>query len=189
MKATKEQIKEAFRKTIHRWEMIVEDPDYRDGSYCHLCILENIEGNIIQFCNESCPIRGYKGEDHFACDETPCLTFFNNQTKENALVELNFLREVYLDFLENLIQEQCDELCMAMKAESEEAKKEWVDITKEIEWRLHQAPYTRGYWVRGYYKGEPIVWLDNDGIDSFSSYDTKIEKSDMSFNVIKRIEK
>ena len=189
MKATKEQIKEAFRKTISRWEMITKDVKYFEESKCSLCLLENAPGDPFMSCNKSCPIQSYKGKEHTCCNDTPYGNFYEERDYESALVELNFLREVYLDFLENEMQRKLDELSMAMKAEAEEAKEEWVDITKEIEWRLHQSPCTRGYWIRGYYEGEPIVWLDNDGINSFSSRDTKVEKSDMSFNVLKRVEK
>jgi len=185
-KATKKKIMEAFRKTISRWERIAEDPSHYDESYCHLCALENKEGDISQLCNESCPVKNYKGKSHPVCIDTPYHVFHRNRTKESALVELNFLREVYLDFLEDEIQEKVEELGKAIRVEIRE-KEECVDITKEIEWKLHtNSIYANSYWLRGYYKDKAIVWLDNDGISGFGLADIKVEKEDMSFTVFKR---
>jgi len=126
MKPTREQIKEAFKKTIERWEKIVKDPDYYAESYCHLCTLENGgTSSSKQECNTSCPIRRYKDGKYRICCGTPFFAFMNYRTEENARRELAFLREVYIDFLE----------------QKEEGKKEACeeDITEECIFHIRKS--------------------------------------------------
>ena len=144
-------------------------------------------------CNESCPIFNYKGEEHFCCKNTPYGNFFEERDYESALVELNFLRKVYLDFLENEIQEQYDELCMAKKAEAEEAKEEWVNITKELTAKVDMISKHQGY-IKLYHNGYYVVYTQSncraEGLELVSSHcDYKVETKGGDFNVFKRIEK
>jgi hypothetical protein len=90
---TRQQIKEAFKETIERWEKIVEDVDYFERSHCELCPLFHL-------CSETkaCPIVIYTKETN--CSGTPYLNFWNDRTPANALAELNFLRKVYIWWME-----------------------------------------------------------------------------------------
>lgn len=185
-KASKEKIREAFRKTISRWQKIVKDPDYFKGTYCYLCILENDEDNDRQKCNDSCPIKNYKGEDHWACCDTPYNTFFDHQTKENARVELTFLCEVFIDFLEDEIQDEAQDQTITLKGfweeleeeEAAEKKEEWVDVTERFEFRSYQAGMY--YWIGIYekYKSLQIGWLDSAGVNicTHAKKEYKIER-------------
>lgn len=155
-KATRSQVKEAFRGTLDRWEKIVKDPSYHSDTFCQLCTLEldyPAMSQNDQRCNESCPIRSYNEGYHYACSNTPYSAFTNYQTTENAQAELDFLREVYVDFLEKELKESIEHIkaCKASKAEAEEEKKpkepKWKDITNDL--RLHKSYDARG--VDGFY--------------------------------------
>ena len=83
--------------------------------------------------------------------------------------------------------EECPEAEGILKKGFPEAFKveEWVDITKEIEWKLY-PDYSGSFWVRGYHKDKAIVWLDAEGINDFGLSEIKVEKEDMSFRILKR---
>lgn len=166
MKATDEQIMKAFRETIERWEKIVKDPDYFSESNCSLCLLENDTGDEHQRCNSSCPIRNYRGGDHWGCVETPYNTFYNARTEENALVELEFLCEVYVDFLEDKVQGLLDEIGKGLKVEAEaEKKEEWVDVTESLHLSFHKH-FSGGYDIHFSPKDDAknwIGWIYSDG--------------------------
>ena len=91
---TREQIKEAFNKTIERWEKIVEDVSYYNRSTCVLC--ELFPGAA---CKEKiCPVAIYAKQS--VCHGTPYWDFTHDKTPANALAELNFLRKVYIWWME-----------------------------------------------------------------------------------------
>lgn len=186
MKPTKKQIKEAFRETIERWGKIVNNLSYYEESYCSLCTLENVPGDICMSCNHSCPIRNYKDENHYCCVKTPYGNFYHNRTPENALVELNFLREVYIDFLEKNGMN---------KEKAEEAKcckeEEWEDVTRELTAEVCMIE-PRGYivlshdgikiaYTKSHYKDEGLRF-------SLRHNDYKIETKGGDFNILRKKE-
>lgn len=180
---TRQQIKEAFKKTIERWERMVEDVDYFHETECSLCLLEATDDFYV--CTEFCPIRLHTSKSF--CHGTPYTNFFRDKTPANALAELNFLRKVYIWWMEEGEKDKKWESLTGYKREiKEEKKEEWVDVTEEVDWRLHKLGHT--FWVRGYYKNEFIVWLDNDGISRQmqSLYEIKVKRDNMSFNVLKK---
>lgn len=196
-KVSKEEIGRAFRKTIDRWQEIVKDPGYHEKSYCHLCTLENDEGDEeMRGCNKWCPIRYYNGGLHGGCCDTPYFTFTNHKTKENAKAELDFLCEVYLDFLENQIQEQLGELNRAIKEETREAeekKEEWVGVTEELTAKVYMITEHQGY-IRLYHNGRYVAFTKSDheikGLELVLNHqDYKIETKGGDFTVFKRRER
>jgi len=104
MKPTREKIKKAFKETIERWEKIVKDPTYHGRSECPLCCVDD----------------GIKYGNHAICTNTPYHNFAANPTSENALAELNFLRKVYIWYIDN------------GKDVEVKPKEGWEDITEEI---------------------------------------------------------
>ena len=130
---TREQIKEAFIKTIERWERIVEDVDFFHETECSLCLLEGTADEYV--CSQLCPVRLYT--ELTSCGGTPYGKFFHDKTPANALVELNFLRKVYIWWIEK-------EEILEIKGNKfygnemkEEKKEEWVDVTKNIKAKAH----------------------------------------------------
>ena len=119
---TREQIKEAFKKTIERWEKIVEDVDYFHESECALCLLESPDGEHY-VCSQLCPIKSHTKGGLDSCHATPYPKFFQDKTPENALAELNFLRKVYIWWIEE-------------EGKDVKGKEEWVDVSKEVKFWL-----------------------------------------------------
>ena len=156
MEPTRQQIKEAFKKTIERWERIVEDVSYFERSSCDLCPL-------FSNCSESkaCPIVLYtKGTN---CRNTPYINFHNDKTPANALPELNFLRKVYIWWVE---KEKDDWGIGVVRAREEEKKEEYENVTKEIRWEVESEFSERGSLV-GTHNGVRVVVATNRGIERF----------------------
>ena len=148
--ATREEIKEAFKKTIDRWQRIFEDPDYYYSSNCPLCDLPLVRLGCLE---KGCPIALYTKTG--GCKNTPYEKFELNKTPENALAELNFLRQVYIWFIEK------GKYIKGL--EQEEKKEEWVDVTDEIEWRL-ESSFGKCKTLAGYYNHARIAIASNHGI-------------------------
>jgi len=159
---TREQIQKAFKETIERWEKIVRNPDYYVESNCQLCLL-----NGDTSCHSSCPIRDYG--DHAVCRGTPYVAFAYDQTSENALAELNFLRKVYIWWIEG---EGKKNGWMFIKVNKEEKKEEWVDVTNEILWEKEfsfVASSCNRVSLIGKHNGNRVVVATNSGIIPFCS--------------------
>ncbi len=124
---TRQEIKEEFKKTIKRWEKIAEDVGYFHKSECLLCLLESLDGEHY-VCSQSCPIRLYT--ENVSCNGTPYTTFFSDKTPENALAELNFLRKVYIWWMEEKEKDKKWEGLTGYVKE-EKKKEEWHDIPTE----------------------------------------------------------
>lgn len=121
---TREQIKEAFNKTIERWERIVGDVSYYYNSNCALCDIAPLKHK----CSEkNCPIFTFT--DVSGCDNTPYPTFVAQKTPANALAELNFLRKVYIWWMEKEANKILDKV--AMYGKEEEKKEEWEKLTNK----------------------------------------------------------
>ena len=176
---TRQQIKEAFKETIERWEKIVEDVSYFSKSSCKLCDLESFNS-----CNRFCPIANYDGQDHEGCVGIPWHDFAYKRTPENALAELNFLRKVYIWWIE---KEKPTGV-----VRKEEKKEEWVDVTEEIELSLH-AHYDGYCDIHFHLKSDPqekgIGYIYADGNESFYNEDYKMERSGdsrMTFRILRK---
>ena len=183
--STREQIKEAFNKTIERWEKIVEDVGYYYDSSCALCDLSIATSGCIE---KNCAIALYNKIG--GCKHTPYIEFDKDRTPANALAELNFLRNVYIWWMEKEANKILDKVGSGvLGARKEEKKEEWVDVTEEIEWKSYQA-HDGTYWVRGYYNGQFVTWLDIEGIHEGThapENQIKIERADeMSFRILKK---
>ena len=167
---TRQEIKEEFKKTIERWEKIVEDVDYFKGSSCSLCTLENIEGDFYQRCNDSCPIVNFNEEDHSTCFNTPYTRFYATRKREDALAELNFLRKVYIWWMEK------------------EKKEEWVDVVEELTAKVYER--VDGFAINLYHNDLNIAFIDGDGIyirtesGAYAIY--KVEIKDETFRILRK---
>ena len=175
---TREQIKGAFKKTIERWEKIVEDVEYFHESNCALCRL----GQIHDSCKEkACPIFLYTNER--SCIDTPYSEFDHEKTPANALAELNFLRKVYIWWMEG---ESKKDWWTKVK---EEKKEEWVDVTKETTWKV--GGVCHDYWLEGLHDGK-VVFLtaENTKIDLNEKSDEEnykvVETPTGAFRILKK---
>ncbi len=188
---TRQQIKEAFNKTIERWEGIMEDPKYFNRTNCKLCTLDNDKGDETYHCNNSCPIKDYGDANHSGCAETPYIAFFKDKTSANALAMLNFLRKVYIWWMEEKEKDKKWEGLTGYVKE-EKKKEEWVDVTEETQWKISGG--AGRYWLIGYcrephsrYDAQFI--LDGKGIrlnHSDFSIEYKIEKIDTDFCILRK---
>ena len=184
---TREQIKEAFKETIERWERIVEDVGYHDKSHCFLCTL--FPGYIAS-CNPSvCPVALYAKDS--VCDGTPYPEFRDNKTPANALAELNFLRKVYIWWMEKEVNNILEKY--GIDDLKEEKKEEWEDVTEEIEWRLEDCG-SGFHYLGGYYKEERVVNADLSGIwiamfpsDQDFKVEADLPKELNNFRILKKI--
>jgi len=181
LEPTREQIKEAFKKTIERWERIVEDVDYFSESDCDLCLLEGTKEDYV--CSQLCPVSLYGEKSH--CHGTPYSNFFHVRTTENALAELNFLRKVYIWWTEKGANKILDKVAMYGK---QEKKEEWVDVTNELSWEFRKEAMGIGFGVLSmYYKQTLIGHLCADGGFSFVDQRFKKERSGVWFRILKKI--
>jgi len=178
---TREQIKEAFNKTIERWERTVEDVKFYEKSDCPLC-------NLFpkHMCTQTiCPIGIYAKRG--SCNATPYWKFTEDKTPENALAELNFLRKVYIWWMEKEVNNILEKY--GIDDLKEEKKEKWVDITKQIDWS-----------VRADFEGKFCVFLmmDKDGLfghmlangDFFfarGEYKVEHKLNDQYFRILKKI--
>ena len=179
MEPTRQQIKEAFKETIERWEKIVEDVEYLYSSSCALCGVREGVG-----CKEKgCPIFFYIGFP--SCNDTPYIKFEHNKTSANALAELNFLRKAYIWWMEKEANKILDKVAMYGKEEKKEWSA-WHNITEG----LIGKPYASGdgYSMGIYYNGLKIAFADDDGffIDALQMDSYKIEKKDSNFLFLKK---
>lgn len=183
MKPTTGQIKGAFRESIERWEKITEDLGYYDKTNCSLCNLGK-DDKYDYDCNEYCPIRDYGTGNHAICCNTPYDTFHMNRTKENALAELNFLREVYIDYLEEGEKDVC------CKEEEEKKKEEWVNVTKELTAEVDMISDKQGYLAlshNGLFMAYTSSRGEIEGLRLVSSHiNYRIEAKGGDFSVFKR---
>ena len=95
-KPTFEEILKACKKSIKHWEEVAEDPENEATSEyeCALCELFFFKSDECV----GCPI--YEKTGHINCVETPFLAFIENRTRENALAEVVFLKNLYIEMLE-----------------------------------------------------------------------------------------
>ena len=164
---TREQIKEAFKATIERWEKVVEDPSYYHKSECKLC---GVYGED-QTCHKYCPIQLYG--PHHVCRNTPHDKFSGHNDSENALAELNFLRKVYIWWMEK-----------------EGKKEEWVDVTDEIGWYV--KPYSAGtlnHLLHGINKeGKTVAYISESGfhLGHQEEEEYRLEQKGETFRILKK---
>ena len=146
---TREQIKEAFNKTIERWERIVEDVGHHNKSHCSLC---SLFPDHIGSCNKNvCPIGLYTKSS--ICEHTPYFTFQEDKTPANALAELNFLRKVYIWWMEKEVNKVFEKY--GIDDLKEEKKEEWEDVTKECLVAIKEN--RRGGYLEIYHKGNTLT--------------------------------
>jgi hypothetical protein len=212
---TREQIKEAFNKTIERWEKIVEDVSYFSQSCCELCKLSPDPGP----CEKKlCPVALYT--ESFGCNLTPYQIFTQDKTPANALAELNFLRKVYIWWMEGekkgesvmdyMRKEEKKEgrkvgVCRAIACQFlqeddgcsfagycthkllEEKKEEWVDVSKEIRWE-HRTDGSCGFGVlKLYYKDKFLGHvIMQKAVFSIFTTGYKVEKDSIYFRILKK---
>lgn len=184
---TRQQIKEAFQKTIERWERIVEDVDYFDESECDLCLLEGTKEDYV--CSQLCPVRLYGKKGY--CNGTPYKDFFRSRTPENALAELNFLRKVYIWWMEGELNKIFDKWgASVVRARKEWKKEEWVDVTDEIEWIAEDYPkQALPHMLYGTHEnGDRMGYISSEGFGVCFGYEDKyrIEQSGQTFRYIKK---
>lgn len=176
---TRQQIKEAFKETIERWEKIVEDPSYYHESDCQLCRLHGEDKS----CHRYCPIRDYG--DHAVCCNTPHDAFSTEKTPQNALVELNFLRKVYIWWIE---KQGKDVYKQWLQDNKEEKKEEWVDVAEELTAQVYVK--VGGFAVNIYHNDLNVAFIDGDGICIRSegvAYDKyKVSVQDEAFRILKK---
>lgn len=123
---------DALRKTIRRWKIIVKDTSYYERSTCDLCLHVGTVHNTNLWDCSSCPIgQKTKGLLSTGCRTTPWENFMELRTRENALKELVFLEELYIELLEGEVG-----VVPGYPEKPAKPKEEWVDITEEIEWKL-----------------------------------------------------
>ena len=171
MEPTRDEIKKAFQDSIARWERIVEDVDYYKGTDCALCNL----GDAHNSCNNDCPIVEYSGER--VCVGTPFNDYHTDKTPENALAELNYLRKVYIWWIER---------------GKKDKPQEWVDVTESFHLLFHKHG-SGGYDIHFSSKDDTedwIGWIYSDGrIELSSEYEDeyKVEVvDDETFKILKR---
>ncbi len=126
-------------------------------------------------CNASCPIKFYEDEDHFACRNTPYRNFWKERDCESALVELNFLRKVYLDFLEDELQGKLDGLGMVIEREIIKEEEYPRDVTEELSFVINPF-HPGGYFIDFYHEGTIVGFLGYEGITISNADMFKIEK-------------
>jgi len=112
----------ALKKSIEHWEENAEDPKNANtnSSACACCGLVTDEEEFIR-CKEGCPIYEKTGNE--LCHGTPYINIpWNSKewTKEMMLAEVVFLKNLYIEMLEN-----------PPSKEAEEKEEEWEDITDE----------------------------------------------------------
>lgn len=143
---TRQQIKEAFKKAIERWEKIVEDVGHYEITKCPLCLLFSDKPCS---CNEHlCPIALCVKDS--VCENTPFIEFRDDHTPANALAELNFLRKVYIWWMEKESKEIYEQWLRDNKVEKKQEKKEGRKV--------------------GYCQASPCKYLHLDGSCSFKEY-------------------
>ena len=153
------ELKKAFNKTIERWEKIVDDVTYYDlpESNCALC---DYKRNIIGtgFNCKGCPIREKTGQ--FQCGGTPWRAFMDNRTAENALRELVFLKDLYIELMECPIP--CPKPPSAFDDMSDEQKSELVELwVKKIEMYEKMEKRAKEEWCSEAKHTKPQVeWID-----------------------------
>lgn len=182
------ELKKAFKETIKRWEKIVDDVTYYARSDCALCEWAlNESGSYL--CTP-CPI--FKKTRRTQCHKTPWHPFMSDRTPENALRELVFLKNLYIELIDCPISsnsldkirkekiemfEKWDErLSRLYGGENRAKKKGRVDITEKLIWKTRET--TDGFvYLIGYLHGKEIVQLDAGyGICLRHSADPKIGK-------------
>jgi len=156
-KPTYEEKLQALKESIEHWEKdILPDTDkaYNEdkmaGKHCPLCRLKMKYG--INDCS-GCPI--YEKTKAHSCWGSPWLKFVNEPTKENALAEVVFLKNLYIEMLE---KGKPRNFCVDCKHwvggkcvfigkcghRPEEKKEEWVDVTDNLTW-VHTRKDKNGF--------------------------------------------
>ena len=179
---TREQIKEAFKKTIERWEKIVEEPTFYHSSSCALCQMHPT-GN----CQPTtCPVAIYTSSR--GCIGTPYQDFNYNRTPANAIAELNFLRKVYIWWMEK--EEKGEPLMDYLR--KEEKKEELEDVTTEIKW--HTKDYQMAEFPHLLYginsRDKEIVYVNESGkhICHDHTEEYRLEQNGETFRILKRVQ-
>ncbi len=177
---TRQQIKEAFGETIDRWEKIVEDIQYYECSDCPLCSL--FPGATCE--KDICPVGIYVKRG--ACDDTPFWKFTEDNTPANALAELNFLRKVYIWWME---EEEKDKKWEGLTGYTrKEKKEEWADVAGELTAKVSER--VDGFAVNLYHNDLNVAFIDGDGIyirtESRAYAIYKVEIKDEAFCILKK---
>lgn len=167
------ELKKAFKETIERWEKIIDDVTYYARSGCALCDykVNNLESGLR--C-KGCPVREKTGKSQ--CGGTPWGRFMRNRTTENALRELVFLKNLYIELVEcpipsSPLEDALRGLNDKIEEEKRAKKGRWVDITKECKYRADGLG--RGYYVACTYgnfmlyqfKHDEMKWVGGHGLD------------------------
>lgn len=166
------KLKKAFKETILRWEKIVDDVTYYARSECALCRSAMMDENDYPHACHACPI--YKKTRVGMCKETPHEDFVavKGQTKENALRELVFLKNLYIELIDcpkpsdeldeirekkiEMFEKWDERLSRLYGGKEKRAKKEeWVDITKEIKWNVRECGKNR--YILELYAGKVFI--------------------------------
>lgn len=179
---TRQQIKEAFKETIKRWEKIVEEPSYYHESDCQMCRL--FSPGDMNCAADLCPIAIYVDDE--TCRNTPYATFCHNKTSANALAELSFLREVYIWWVE---EEEKDKKWEGLTGYvKEEKKEEWVDIKAELTACIVSLP--DGFLINIFHNDLNVAFIDGSGIylrpESRAYADYKVKLADDEFCILKK---
>jgi len=179
----------ALKESIEHWERVVENPKKEEIGYkeCALCSLyrRNFEAGGC----EGCPV--YEKTGKHGCHGTPYKEIFGYDfrgrqqeddngelrvipTKEEALKELAFLKDLYIELIED-----------TPKVGG------WVDVTEDIEWELHR-------WEGSGSKGHCRLTAKIDGKEVFlasfkempaiglDKREYKLEVKDYYFKILKK---
>ena len=175
-KPTYEEKLRALKETIKRWERIAdkEDYEYYNNTNCPLCMLS--DGN--PSCWDGCPIREKTGR--YMCCGTPFHAFNTNHTKENALAEVVFLKNLYIEMLEKEYP--------GAKHIPKEKKKEWVDVGKELYVKLGMIGDK--YYPRIFHEDKEMAFMACDGwqLAYGSDENYKLEQDERgNFRIFKKV--
>ena len=189
-KVSKEKTLKALKETIERWEKIRDlGMDFKTSTQCVLC---DLFGDLDGECRD-CPIRKKTGQEQ--CRGTPYRIYQYNPTKENAQKEVDFLKDLYIEMLEDYAPPL--EKSQLIYEEKAEPKEEWEDITPDCVVKIDQ-PLNGYYHLTFWHKEKHIAYTDmyKDGcpeateIIQDSRIDNyKIEKQYGDFRIMRRVEK
>ncbi len=166
-----EKQKKAFKESIKHWKRVVKDPKGESTGItnCALCALYNDK-----YC-KGCPIYNKTGKS--ACHGTPYDIFSSSRTKGNAMKELIFLQDLYIECTD------VDET----DGRIEKAVLEATDITKDIKWKVEGIG--KHYCLLGFHGGKEVALLDLDG-SIYTGYQSNgeyiIEREGDNFRVLKK---
>lgn len=175
---TYEEKLQALKESIVNWEETAKDLAFRS---CPLCDLRNKYTKKGDCHRAECPISEKAGRA--GCAGTPYWDFDRNPTKENALAEVVFLKNLYIEMLESHGQKSdkgglpagccpdCEYWVDKGKGcnydgecprKPRPKKEEWVDVTEEVEmkWDKHGD---LGYNIHLSHDGTWLAYLFDKG--------------------------